>query len=62
MVSTRQSRAMLGLSQVYSGSRAVVMYSSIYYICTMKPGIDDGLVDIHRWKCQNSVLFKCISA
>ncbi|KAG8328687.1 hypothetical protein J6590_104164 [Homalodisca vitripennis] len=54
---------MLGFSQVYSGSRVVVMYSSsIYYICTMKPGIDDGLVDIQRWKGKNSVLFKCISA
>ncbi|KAG8332602.1 hypothetical protein J6590_017813 [Homalodisca vitripennis] len=49
--STSQSQAMLGFSQVYSGSRVVVMYSSsIYYICTMKPGIDDGLVDIQRWK------------
>ncbi|KAG8300652.1 hypothetical protein J6590_071637 [Homalodisca vitripennis] len=61
--SARQSRAMLGLSQVYSGSCVVVRYSSsIYYICTMKPGIDDGLINIQRWKGQNSVLFKCISA
>ncbi|KAG8279015.1 hypothetical protein J6590_008034 [Homalodisca vitripennis] len=47
---------MLGLSQVYSGSRVAIMYSSsIYNICTMKPGIDDGLVDIQRWKGQNAI-------
>ncbi|KAG8242544.1 hypothetical protein J6590_063115 [Homalodisca vitripennis] len=45
---------MLGLSQVYSGLRVVVMYSgSIYFICSMKPGIDDGLADVQRWESKN---------
>ncbi|KAG8258609.1 hypothetical protein J6590_027701 [Homalodisca vitripennis] len=56
--STRQSRAMLGLSQVYSGSRVVVMYSSsIYYICTMKPGIDNGSL----YRNRDSTIQKYIS-